>query len=140
MQISLHYILSFTHESYGRNTSVATILDQLGLNNSDTQHYADTSSGLTFPPAVTPGLDNYDFPYPQKGTANATFVFLARNSDLESVVSSVRQMEDRFNRKYNYPWVFLNDEPFSEEFIRSVFLSYFLLVCCDADVYRGGLL
>jgi alpha 1,2-mannosyltransferase len=97
---------------------VATILDQLGLNKSDTQHNADTSSGLTLPPAVLPGLDNHDFPYPQKGAANATFVFLARNSDLEGVVSSVRQMEDRFNRKYNYPWVFLNDEPFSEEFIR----------------------
>lgn len=43
---------------------------------------------------------------PQVGTANATIVFLCRNSDLEGVVSSVRQLEDRFNRKFNYPWVF----------------------------------
>lgn len=28
----------------------------------------------------------------------------------------MKQMEDRFNKKFDYPWVFLNDEPFSEEF------------------------
>ncbi len=48
--------------------------------------------------------------------ANATFVFLCRNSDLAGVVSSIRQMEDRFNRRYGYPWVLLNEEPFTEEF------------------------
>ncbi len=48
--------------------------------------------------------------------ANATFVFLCRNSDINSVVSSVQQMEDRFNRRYHYPWVFLNEEPFTDEF------------------------
>ena len=26
-------------------------------------------------------------------------------------------MEDRFNSKYNYPYVFLNDEPFDDDFI-----------------------
>jgi len=48
--------------------------------------------------------------------ANATFVFLCRNNDLEGVVKSIRQMEDRFNRRYGYPWVLLNEEPFTEEF------------------------
>jgi alpha 1,2-mannosyltransferase len=48
--------------------------------------------------------------------ANATFVFLCRNSDIDGVVASIQSMEDRFNKKYNYPWVFLNDEPFTEEF------------------------
>jgi alpha 1,2-mannosyltransferase len=28
----------------------------------------------------------------------------------------MRQIEDRFNRNYHYPWVFLNDEPFTQEF------------------------
>jgi alpha 1,2-mannosyltransferase len=27
-------------------------------------------------------------------------------------------MEDRFNKKFNYPYVFLNEEAFSEEFKR----------------------
>ena len=47
---------------------------------------------------------------------NATFVTLARNTDLWEIVKSIRQVEDRFNRKYNYDWVFLNDKPFDEEF------------------------
>lgn len=52
----------------------------------------------------------------QDGAANAVMLMLARNSELEGAVSSVKQLEERFNRKYHYPWVFLNDEPFSEEF------------------------
>jgi alpha 1,2-mannosyltransferase len=43
---------------------------------------------------------------------------LARNSELNEVASSMKQMEDRFNHNFNYPWVLLNDEPFSEEFIK----------------------
>ena len=37
---------------------------------------------------------------------------LATNSesDIESAVQSVRELEDRFNRRYHYPWVFLNDK------------------------------
>jgi alpha 1,2-mannosyltransferase len=39
---------------------------------------------------------------PAKNTtrANAAFVILARNSDLWGIMASIRQMEDRFNRKY----------------------------------------
>jgi alpha 1,2-mannosyltransferase len=51
--------------------------------------------------------------------ANATFVFLARNNDLEGVVDTIRQMEDRFNHKYQYPWVLLNEVPFTNDFKRS---------------------
>lgn len=51
--------------------------------------------------------------------ANATFVSLARNEDLWELVMSIRQVEDRFNGKYHYDWVFLNDKPFNEEFKRS---------------------
>ncbi|KAI8988039.1 nucleotide-diphospho-sugar transferase [Mycotypha africana] len=47
---------------------------------------------------------------------NAAFVVLARNSDLNGLRSSMQMVEDRFNRKYNYPWVFLNDVPFDEKF------------------------
>jgi len=49
---------------------------------------------------------------------NATFVTLARNSDLWEIIKSIRQIEDRFNRKFNYDWVFLNDQPFDDEFKR----------------------
>jgi alpha 1,2-mannosyltransferase len=47
---------------------------------------------------------------------NATFVTLARNSDLWEISRSIRQVEDRFNKKYHYDWVFLNDKPFDEDF------------------------
>lgn len=48
--------------------------------------------------------------------ANATFVSLARNEDLYSLLKSIVEVEDRFNHKYHYDWVFLNDKPFDEEF------------------------
>ncbi|KAG1810446.1 nucleotide-diphospho-sugar transferase [Suillus plorans] len=31
-------------------------------------------------------------------------------------MSSMKQLEDRFNRKFQYPYVFLNDEPFTQSF------------------------
>lgn len=48
----------------------------------------------------------------------ATFVTLARNSDLYSLISSITGIEDRFNKHFQYNWVFLNDEEFTEEFKR----------------------
>lgn len=42
--------------------------------------------------------------------------FPARNGDLNGVVTSIKQMEDRFNKKFQYPYVFLNEEPFDEGF------------------------
>ena len=56
----------------------------------------------------------------QPRRANATLIILARNSDLEGVIQSMEQVESRFNRKFNYPWVLLNDEEFSAEFKRWV--------------------
>lgn len=53
---------------------------------------------------------------PVGGKMNATFVTLARNSDLWDIVKSIRQVEDRFNRNYGYDWVFLNDKPFDSTF------------------------
>ncbi|KAJ7680141.1 glycolipid 2-alpha-mannosyltransferase-domain-containing protein, partial [Mycena rosella] len=52
--------------------------------------------------------------------ANATFVILARNSDLDSTVRSVREVEDSFNTRHHYPYSLLNDEPFTDEFKRRV--------------------
>ena len=45
---------------------------------------------------------------------------LARNSDVDDAVRAVRELEDRFNHKYRYPWTFLNEEPFSDDFKRYV--------------------
>lgn len=48
--------------------------------------------------------------------ANAAFVALVRNSEREAIRDSMRSVESRFNKKFGYPWVFLNDEPFDEAF------------------------
>ncbi|PIL34635.1 hypothetical protein GSI_03414 [Ganoderma sinense ZZ0214-1] len=107
--IGLHSILSFTHEDYGRATSLKSLAAQLSWG---------TASGPAIP-------EEYYLPADSLGThpdtlltrrANATLLMLARNSDVDNAVRSVRRLEDRFNRKFGYPWVFLNEEPFSEEF------------------------
>ncbi|KAJ7678821.1 glycosyl transferase, partial [Mycena rosella] len=44
----------------------------------------------------------------------------ARNSDLDSTMRSVREVEDRFNTRHHYPYTLLNDEPFMDQFKRRV--------------------
>lgn len=75
-------------------------------------------SALDYPLALSPNDAGF---YAPVDTApgprmNATFVTLARNSDVWEVARSIRQIEDRFNKRYHYDWVFLNDKPFDDEF------------------------
>lgn len=46
----------------------------------------------------------------------AALISLVRNSELDGIVQSMSHLEYHWNRKYQYPWVFFNDEPFTEEF------------------------
>ena len=48
--------------------------------------------------------------------ANATFVVLARNKELEGVIQSIKSIERHFNRWFHYPYVFLNDADFNSTF------------------------
>ncbi|TFK54856.1 glycosyltransferase family 15 protein [Heliocybe sulcata] len=107
--LGFHYILRISHESYAKSTSLSRLVEQLSLNR-------------------TLLTDPY---YNDHRRANATFVFLCRNSDLAGVVTSMQQMEDRFNRKYQYPWVLLNDEPFTDDFKKRV------SVLTDAPIQFG---
>ena len=77
-----------------------------------------SGSALDYPLAMSPNDPGFyapieDAPGPRM---NATFVTLARNSDVWEVARSIRQVEDRFNKRYHYDWVFLNDKPFDDEF------------------------
>lgn len=47
---------------------------------------------------------------------NAVLLVLCRNSDADGICSSLRELEEQFNRKYDYPYVFLNNEEFTQEF------------------------
>ncbi|GMM56829.1 hypothetical protein DAKH74_034450 [Maudiozyma humilis] len=51
---------------------------------------------------------------------NATFLMLARNSELPDVLESLNSIEEHFNQWYHYPFTFLNDEEFSPEFRQAV--------------------
>lgn len=122
MQLGLHFIISLTSEQYGRATSFGSLLSHITPSGSNPDPPYDP---YVRPPNAQPVNDRPQ-DYNSTGTnstldpnrrANAAFVVLARNSDLEGVLSSVRQMEDRFNRYYGYPYVFLNEVPFTEKFI-----------------------
>ncbi|KAK2605883.1 O-glycoside alpha-1,2-mannosyltransferase 4 [Conoideocrella luteorostrata] len=52
--------------------------------------------------------------------ANATLVVLARNKELDGVIQSIKSMERHFNRWYHYPYTFLNDGEFDENFKETV--------------------
>jgi mannosyltransferase len=52
--------------------------------------------------------------------ANAAFVVLARNKELDGVIQSLKSIERHFNRWWHYPYVFLNDGDFDEDFIATV--------------------
>ncbi|KAJ2727020.1 hypothetical protein GGI07_000137 [Coemansia sp. Benny D115] len=47
---------------------------------------------------------------------NAAIVVLVRNSELDGLRKSMRMFEDRFNRRFKYPYVLLNDQNFTQEF------------------------
>lgn len=52
--------------------------------------------------------------------ANATLLMLARNSDIQRAIQSVQSVESHFNHWFHYPWTFLNNEPFSDEFMEAM--------------------
>lgn len=110
-QITLHYLLVVVFRK-DIDVSVADLRGRIGFPNRP----ATNNVSPVQPPS-------WEAELPSSGSerANATFVFLCRNSDLAGVVSSIQQMEDRFNRKHGYPWVLLNEEPFTEEFKTWVF-------------------
>ncbi|KZP31545.1 glycosyltransferase family 15 protein [Athelia psychrophila] len=113
--LGLHFILSISHEGYGQassfressttKTRVPPARMQGNLMPNETHFIVETTIGRVAKPAG-----------PRR--ANATFVILARNSDLDGVLHSMRSNEERFNRNYDYPYVLLNEVPFTEEFIR----------------------
>jgi len=106
MQISIHWILRLTHDGYGRATSFQYIASHLTGDTRQPDRYnledyykAENSTHLVV-----------------NRKANATFVILARNSDLDGTVRSIRAIEDRFNKYHDYPYVLLNEEQFTDEF------------------------
>ncbi|KAJ6547577.1 glycosyltransferase family 15 protein [Mycena capillaripes] len=113
--ISIHYFLSTSNAvEYGQLASFRALKELPLFKNNSTTALASYNHTTALPSFhAKPKIS-------EERRANATFVFLCRNSDIDGVVASVQSLEDRFNRHKNYPWVFLNDEPFTEEFKRRV--------------------
>ncbi|GAO15981.1 uncharacterized protein UV8b_04477 [Ustilaginoidea virens] len=118
-----YYVTNSKHEAIavpaglGRTVSAAPKQDK-----PQSQPPIENSSGNTLkdaPLVVTPGAPGWDdkLVHPAPGPrVNATFITLARNTDVWDIARSIRQVEDRFNNRYNYDWVFLNDAVFDDVF------------------------
>ncbi|KAK7448081.1 hypothetical protein VKT23_013838 [Stygiomarasmius scandens] len=103
--LTLHYILTLTHSSYSEATSLSSITSHFrGSSNNEPEK--TTPDSRPFPDDETLS-NNGTLVYDRR--ANATFVILARNSDVDGTVRSIREVEDRFNRHWRYPYVLLND-------------------------------
>ncbi|KAK3692320.1 nucleotide-diphospho-sugar transferase [Podospora appendiculata] len=59
-------------------------------------------------------------PAVEKPRENAALVMLARNSELKKALKTVESIEKHFNGWFHYPIVFLNDEPWSAEFMKAM--------------------
>jgi hypothetical protein len=56
----------------------------------------------------------------QKVKTSACFLLLARDKDLEDLKSTLANVEETFNAKFRYPYVFLNEAPYSPEFEQGI--------------------
>lgn len=70
----------------------------------------------------------------QPNKPKAALISLVRNQELEGIVQSMTQLEYHWNHKYQYPWIFFNDEPFNDEFkVRRFPLSSVPLTHCSVQ-------
>lgn len=51
---------------------------------------------------------------------NATIIALVRNNEFKGIKRTMKRFEKSFNSKFEYPYTFLNDEPFTENFMEKV--------------------
>ena len=53
---------------------------------------------------------------PNSARTNAALISLVRNEELNDLISTMKDVERTWNSKFNYPWIFFNDKPFTDEF------------------------
>lgn len=61
--------------------------------------------------------NNYAADNPDSDRINAAIISLVRNKELDDILQSMHDLERTWNRKFNYPWMFFNDEAFTQEFM-----------------------
>ena len=75
-----------------------------------------TASGEPPEPLRRVQGNNYDADNPNSDRISATIISLVRNEELKDLLQSMRDLERTWNHKFNYPWTFFNDVPFTDEF------------------------
>ncbi|KAJ2675070.1 hypothetical protein GGI25_004119 [Coemansia spiralis] len=90
------------------NTNGQSIFSMWSSSLSDNQRYGGQADGQG---EYSPGVQK---------PVKAALVALVRNEELYGLRKAMRELEDRWNHKYNYPYIFLNDKPFSEKFKQGV--------------------
>ncbi|KAG2231403.1 hypothetical protein INT48_004438 [Thamnidium elegans] len=129
------YILGAVFYLIGRNTNLPSTVTpsnkslwgSLNIYNTNSQqsaarydpNYSKQPSSYVIDPPDHPFKMKVDLPAATNTTQRqaAAFIVLVRNSELFGMLQSMQDVEQRFNNKFNYPWVFLNEEPFTKEFI-----------------------
>ncbi|RLV95515.1 putative mannosyltransferase MNT3 [Spathaspora sp. JA1] len=111
-------IVEIDHTSKGANDVPNSLYYQYS-NDSDFKMFLKYSEMFTseVDPDTPSQLVIIDRDIPSNLRENATFLMLCRNEDLFHVLETLQNVQDRYNNKYNYDYTFLNDQPFSQEFI-----------------------
>lgn len=62
--------------------------------------------------------DEHDYSPDSEKSArtNAALISLVRNEELHDLLRTMNDLERTWNNKFNYPYIFFNDVPFTEEF------------------------
>lgn len=102
--LSLHYLASFTSSSYQHR------VDTLRSSWSSTSSLQDAKAAAA---GNAVSLSYADTP-----KANATFIVLCREGEINEILGSIQLLESTFNDRphHRYPYTFLNDKPFSDNF------------------------
>ncbi len=77
---------------------------------------ADRAVATGEPEGLLWRADEYAVDNPNAPRINATLLALVRNNELGGMIQSMRDLEKTWNSKFNYPWTFFNDEPFTDLF------------------------
>ena len=119
-QFSLHSLLRYLRPAYAHITSVSRyrVHFQWPLGNHTVADTAVATAPSLLPTPLPSSEVSSEYELGSNGTrrANAVLLMLVRNSELDNALSSVTQLEERFNKRFGYPWVFLNEVPFTDEF------------------------
>ncbi|KAG0675599.1 hypothetical protein C6P42_001605 [Pichia californica] len=113
--------LSFTdsNKSNAAKSEETDVSNELIKNKNKNKINSNSLNDEEFDNSILPGMDPYfgkELLIKQYQRANATIMTLCQENDLDGIVETIRKLEDRFNNKYHYDWVFLNNIEFSNEF------------------------